>query len=138
MARPGRGGSNGTFVRCLRQVSGDRPPGEPRSQRLGAYVVPERAAPARRGRQDPPAHARLHAVPALRAHREGGIPADRRNERLTVSHQPLHEITAMASISTRAPRGSADTWTVDRAGRLAEKYRPYTSFIASKSPILVR
>src|SRR5437762_1570188 len=44
----------------------------------------------------------------------------------------------MHSISTFAPRGSAATGTVDRAGRWDPKRSPYTSFMAAKSPRSVR
>src|SRR6185437_2583165 len=44
-----------------------------------------------------------------------------------------HGTATMASISTSTPRGSADTCTVDRAGRASPSARPYTSFTTGKS-----
>src|SRR5712691_2607579 len=41
--------------------------------------------------------------------------------------------SAIASISTRTPRGSPATCTVERAGRASPSMRPYISFIAGKS-----
>src|SRR6185369_12540119 len=46
--------------------------------------------------------------------------------------------TAMASISTFAPRGNAAAWTVTRAGGGPWKHRPYTSFTFWKSPMSAR
>src|SRR6266850_7409722 len=47
--------------------------------------------------------------------------------------QPRDQSAAMQSISTRAPLGSAPTWTVARAGGALWKYRPYASLTLAKS-----
>lgn len=46
---------------------------------------------------------------------------------------PVVYLYAMASISTRAPLGSAATCTKERAGGLLLKYLAYTPLMASKS-----
>ena len=109
-------------VRRVRKVDGLRPRCLARPQREFAYLPAEptegpRSAAAWRNESCP----RLHALPAKRSGPQG-----------------RQLITATASISTRAPRGSRLTWTQARDGASWSKVSAHTRLTRSKSSMSVR
>ena len=59
------------------------------------------------------------------------------NERISIINKRVYLTSAITSISTNASFGRRATSTHERAGLCAEKYSPYTSFIAAKSSIFL-